>query len=348
VEILGDVSLEIKDTNSNHWHFEDYSVGGDDIVLTAGFRPLSNAYTRQDIAQRRILASFNNWAPCEYCQNPVIDSLDAVEAEAKFDYVLTICPYTAKWRNENSIKPRHIYSFYPYAEKIIPASTEKFFDVIYHGGIHGKEHMNALKIMKEFNYRYCSLSYGINKLTQLALSDATDVDLPFQKKIALISQTKISITFNQIHVSLAHLRKILGYRRKMPHASDFFNGLKISGFFHNHPWIGVLPQFKTRVHEAAISKTINLVKRDRWNVIEDYYVPGKEFMYFDNDEDLQSKIFYILKNWNSSEIGDMVERAFQKSKRYTTENFVRKYDKILRTNDPTGCNLFFEEEFWCD
>jgi hypothetical protein len=83
---------------------------------------------------------------------------------------------------------------------------------------------------------------------------------------------------------------------------------------------GVKPQFKTRVHEAAISKTLNLVYRDRWNVVEDYYEPDKEFIYFDSHLDLKNKIRDISNDWeNYSEI---VENAYQKSMKYTVENFI--------------------------
>lgn len=346
MEILSDVSLEIKDTNSNHWYFEDFNSRNDEIVLAVGFNPLSAKYKKEEVAGNRILAQFNNWAPCEYCQNPVIDSLDAVESDTKFDYILSICPYTAKWRNANVANPRHIYAFYPYSEKIIPMRAEKVYDVIYHGGIHGKEHISALRVMKEFNYRYCSLSYGINKMTQKSLSDATEIDLPFQKKINLIAKSKISIAFNEIHVSLAHLNRIKDYKRQMPVASQFFDDLNSIGILKNYPWIGVLPQFKTRIHEAAISRAINLVKRDAWNVIEDYYEPEKEFLYFENERDLRSKILFILQNWDKSKINDILDSAYVKAQRYTTRNFVSKYDKILKASHPVNSHLFSTKQFW--
>jgi spore maturation protein CgeB len=87
----------------------------------------------------------------------------------------------------------------------------------------------------------------------------------------------------------------------------------------------VKPQFKTRIHEAAISRTLNLVRKDEWNVIEDFYEPGKEFVYFENERDLDNKINDVLNNWGDYE--EIVSNAYDKSLLYTTERFVEKIDK---------------------
>ena len=88
-----------------------------------------------------------------------------------------------------------------------------------------------------------------------------------------------------------------------------------------------MPQFKTRIHEAAISRTLNLVRRDNWNVIEDFYEPDGEFIYFDNEEHLSEKIQYILSNWNDYQ--KVIDNAFQKSLKYTTNQFVSKIQKDI-------------------
>ena len=83
-----------------------------------------------------------------------------------------------------------------------------------------------------------------------------------------------------------------------------------------------MPQFKTRMHEAAFSRTLNLVMRDSWNIAEQYYEPETEFIYFDNAQDLERKINDIINNW--SDYNDMIGRAYTKSLQYTTENFINK------------------------
>lgn len=346
MKILKNISLEITDTNSYHWEFEKFSREDDNILLTVGYKPLSSDFLKPKKYSNFIFACFNNWAPCEYAQNPIIDNLNAIEAYEKFDYVLSICPYTVKWLNANSLNKKFIYSFYPYSKDIRPKNFEKQYDVIYHGGIHGKEHEDALKIMRKYNYRYCSLSYGINKLTKHYLKDATEIDLQFKDKIELVSKCKISICFNHINVSRKHLSNINLYRSKMKLDDDIFSELSLRGLLKYYPWIGHLPQFKTRIHEAAISKTINLVKWDKWNIIEDYYEKDKEFLYFTDKKDLNDKIKYILSNWDSYRIQDVIERAYKKSKRYTTENFLRKYSKIIQSKYPDQMKTFNHSGFW--
>ena len=79
----------------------------------------------------------------------------------------------------------------------------------------------------------------------------------------------------------------------------------------------ILPQFKSRMHEAAMARTLNLVYRDPWGISEDYYTPDEDFVYFDSMDELESKIDHILKNWKDYE--RMVESAYNKSLNYTTD-----------------------------
>jgi hypothetical protein len=346
MKILKDLSSEIVDTNSNHWNFESYE-DNDGNSLAVGINWLSQKqydFNRPYNSSRVVL--FNNWAPCEYAQRNISNGLDAIHMEDKFDFVLTICPYTAKWRNLNSSDHKYIYSFYPYSIHLIPTAFEKKYDVIYHGGIHGKEHILALRVMRHYKYRYISLDYGINPLTRSYLRFATDINLPFTEKIQRIAETKISICFNLIHVSYRHYKNMMQYSSELTQDNEFFDSLKPINIFKNYPWIGVLPQFKTRIHEAAISRCINLVYNDGWNVIEDYYKSGKEFIYFSSEKDLHEKISYILSNWKTHEIQDIVESAYKKAMRYTSENFMRMYSNIISSGSPADSLTFEDDSFW--
>jgi len=345
MRLLKDLSVEIFDTNSNHWNFESYEKD-DQNILAVGYNWVSKDIDLKKNNENTRIALFNNWAPCEYAQRDIQKGIDAIHMEDKFDFILTICPYTAKWRNFNSSDKKYIYAFYPYSTHLIPAKLKKKYDVIYHGGIHGKEHLMAMRVMMDFNYRYISLDYGINSLTRRYLRYATDINLPFRDKIERIAETKISICFNLIHVSYKHFMNINTYRSILKENSNFFDGLKLKGILKNYPWIGVLPQFKTRIHEAAISRCINLVYNDGWNVVEDYYEANKEFIYFNNEQDLREKIIHILNNWNSNEIQSIIESAYQKSMRYTSANFMHIYSDIIASDSPASALAFHKNEFW--
>lgn len=329
-----DLSLEILDTNSHHWNFENYE-NDDGNMLVLGINSLfkkNSDFIKKKLDSKIVL--FNNWAPCEYSQRNLKKGINALVNEEKFDYILTICPYTAEWRNLNSENKKYIYAFYPFSTDIIPKANEKQYDVIYHGGIHGKEHIMAMNVILKKNYRYTTLDYGINQLTRNYLKYATDINLPFNKKIELVAKSKISICFNLIHVSLKHFWNINKYRSSLRRGGEFFNNLSSFGIIKNYPWIGILPQFKTRIHEAAISNCINLVYRDPWNIIEDYYEPDKEFIYFSNENELRLKIDHIVKNWNSTEIQDIANAAYKKSMKFTSKNFMDTYSKVVRLDNP--------------
>ena len=346
MKILKDLTVEIPDTNSYHWNFEPFECD-DGNVLVVGYKSLSQ---RDYDSCRRYghsrIVLFNNWAPCEYAQKDLKNGVDAIHAEDKFDYVLTICPFTAAWRNLNADIKRHVYAFYPYSAEIVPPVMKKKYDAIYHGGIHGKEHVMAMRAIMDTNYRYLSLDYGINPLTRRYLRYATDTNLSFKKKIERIAECKISVCFNLIHVSYKHYRNMMAYRSILSKGVELFETLKPLHLLQNYPWVGVLPQFKTRVHEAAISRCINLIYRDPWNVVEDYYEPDKEFIYFDNEADLREKMNYIIENWDGDHVQSMVESAFHKAARYTSENFMKIYSRIILEDSPTRLLDFLQDQFW--
>jgi spore maturation protein CgeB len=88
----------------------------------------------------------------------------------------------------------------------------------------------------------------------------------------------------------------------------------------------VVPQLKSRVFEAAFSRSLILCKRDQFNVIEKYFEPNKEFIYYEND--LEDKIKEVLSNYQDYE--QIIENAFQRAeKNYTTKAFVNNYLKKI-------------------
>ena len=147
-------------------------------------------------------------------------------------------------------------------------------------------------------------------MTQQCLPFATNTNLNFQEKINLVAETKISVCYNIVHVAPQHIPAIKSYSQW--ESNEAFKEVEKRN---------VMPQFKTRAHEAAISRTLNLVQRDPWNIIERYYEPEKEFIYFNNETDLRNKIKDITNNW--SDYQTIIENAYEKALNYTTENFVQ-------------------------
>ena len=76
----------------------------------------------------------------------------------------------------------------------------------------------------------------------------------------MVAETKISVCYNIVHVAPQHIPAIKSYSQW--ESNEAFKEVEKRN---------VMPQFKTRAHEAAISRTLNLVQRDPWNIIERYY-----------------------------------------------------------------------------
>lgn len=309
--IMRNTTAEVPDTNAQHFLFEEYSDdNGEDIAFAYGYNSSSDFLVRARSQNAKRKVFFNNWSPTEFAQSSDHFGKTPISYDDFFDEIYSICPYSNKWLNSMGFKKKYRDIFYPYNERLIPnASFEKKYDVIYHGGIHGQEHLDCLEVMSKFNYRYCSMTHSINPLTQNCLRYATNTDLSFKDKINLVSQCKISVCYNFVHIREEHIPNIKSWER-------WFDN---EAFSELNKW-NIMPQFKTRMHEAAISKTINLIQRDRWNIAERYYIPDEEFVYFEDKEDLQQKIKDIVNRWD--DYIPIVEKAYQRSLSYTTKNFL--------------------------
>ena len=308
--ILEDLTAEVPDTNAYHFNLKKFSNNSDKVVLMYGYNSSNNSLLETKFKDYKKIF-FNNWAPCEYAQEKDHNNKSPLEYDDKFDIIYSICPYTVKWLNELGLNRKYEYIFYPFCDTLIPERQEKKYDVIYHGGIHGEQHVDCLNIMKMFNYRYCTMTHHINAMTQQFLPYATNVNLLFKDKINLVAQSKISVCYNIAHAHKDQIPRI----KKQPDydKNEAFSHLDSKGIF---------PQFKTRMHEAAISRTLNLVQKDEWNVAEMYYKPDEEFIYFTDKIDLYNKIRDITYDWEN--YSSIVDRAYEKSLSYTTEKFVEK------------------------
>ena len=90
----------------------------------------------------------------------------------------------------------------------------------------------------------------------------------------------------------------------------------------------MVPQLKTRAFEAALCHSLILCLRDPFNIIERFFEPDKEFVYYEPGK-LEEKIREILANYDSYK--PMIERAHKKfMAEYTTKRFVEKFLKDMK------------------
>jgi len=318
--ILEDISAEVPDTNAYHWGLKGLSEDDGKNVLMYGYNSSANKDFHRQVSNYEKKIFFNNWAPCEFAQPSDHNNKTATDYDHQFDIIYSICPFSNSWLNSLGLGREYKDIFYPYSCNIIPEPEEKIYDVIYHGGIHGKEHIDCLESMSKHNYQYLTMTHNINQTTANYLWFSTQRDLQFKQKITEVAKSKVSICYNVVHALPQHIPVI----QAQPNwkENQAFSELETS----------LMPQFKTRMHEAAISRTLNLVYKDSWQVANSYYTPGEDFIYFESKKDLSNKLRDITNDWDN--YSPMVESAFIKSQEYTTDKFVEKIKSEVIGENP--------------
>ena len=83
-----------------------------------------------------------------------------------------------------------------------------------------------------------------------------------------------------------------------------------------------MPQFKPRTIESMVCKAVCLVKKDPWNVIENWFEPDKHFLYWETYEELDSLIENIDSNYE--DYSDIINNAYEEVKKYEILNIFER------------------------
>lgn len=313
MKIHKDLSIEIEGTNTHYFDLADYESNDDSSALYYGYTFICNQAHQELLDKYEKNIYLNVVPPTEFC-GPY-----STNHEDRFDSIYSICPYTVNWLNKLKDTNKYKKIWYPFNSKYIPAATDKKYDVCYHGGIHGPKYNEMLDILSKFNYRYMSMTHGINHMTQSSLSRATDLNLSNNQKMQRISECKISVCYNNFPV------RNEGDLQNIKNQPNWYENEAFSHAASD----GILPQLKSRFIEACFAKTLNLVERDPWNVIEDWYEPNKHFIYFDSNQDLEFKIKEIIDcpHW-SDRYQPIIDAAYEHSiNNYTCEHLIKHIQK---------------------
>ena len=311
MKVYKDLRIEIPGTNAHYFNLDEYSEENENLALYYGYNYLEKGVPQELLDSHNCNIYLNVTMPTEFV------GINPIGRDSKFDKVYGICPYTNKWLNDMENSNRYETISYPFNKNDIPGDTKKKYDVIYHGGLHSQIYIDMLDIMQRFNYRYLSQSFGINSETAFNLYRATNINLSNAHKLKKIAESKISICFNTVSIIVNnHYRNI----KSLPNWKTF-------EIFKHLDDLSIIPQYKSRCNEAAFCKTLNLVKRDPWNIIEEFY-DTDEFVYFDSMDELESKIHEILNNYDA--YIPIIEKAYIRSLNYTTEKL---YNKIKKENE---------------
>lgn len=235
--------------------------------------------------------------PCTFYGPTNKLGLDPIHQQTIFDEVYTICPYSAQWLNNLNIGTKFVAMPYPHNLAYnMPQPATKEYDVAYCGLVHSDEIASYIDAIKDTKYFFSTIKpYNrVNKVNHLA----THENIPNVEKWNLLAKSKTAIIQNNLYLQ--------------PGQADHIKALprwKENEAF-SHVEEGLLPQIKSRTVESALCKSLMLVKRDLWNVIEEWFVDGEDFIYFDDTSDLRDKIFEINKNWEKYKI--FVDNAYNK------------------------------------
>ncbi|PIT96812.1 hypothetical protein COT82_01055 [Candidatus Campbellbacteria bacterium CG10_big_fil_rev_8_21_14_0_10_35_52] len=261
------------------------------------------------------------------------------EYDSYFYKIFTCCPYTAEWLNKQRDANRREVVYIPINEEKIPPKAEKKYDIIYVGNINSRELAKNIKTISKFNYRLIARSHNIGILSLLKYKIfksykknkyITDHEVSYKEKMHLLSESKIALVHGLLWCNGKTLRAAWNTPGIEEHGAftlipkkTWYNYLL--SFVSNKEHL--VPQLKTRFAEAATSRALMLCRKDPFNIIERYYVPDKEFVYYE-EEKLEEKINEILANWGKYEL--IVENAYNRTiKEYTTQAFFEKYLKNL-------------------
>jgi len=286
--------------------FTNQSNGHDDPVYHLGFERYENIYSDFYLMLGNVYDPINSG---KYDDKPkVVLSLEEpnfctvghhVDTFNKVNKVLTICPYTAK-----TIENRK-FVFFPFNDELIPEKQEKIYDVIYTGSIQSNAVSQMINVMMDYNYVFVNFN-GDPRSNHPKVS--------YKDKLNLYAKSKVTVCHNLLWPNSFDF----------PRYRAFLNADKNEAFTHLDK--GIMPQIKSRVFEAAFSRSIILCAKDPWNVIEYFFEPNKDFIYYDDMNDLREKLNDITKNY--SNYTHMVDNAYTKAiNNYTTHHFVEEYLK---------------------
>jgi hypothetical protein len=284
--IAHDKQGEYPDVINSFYELNRHEDGKEDCVIFQGYDTSRNEILKnkyKDIEKRIYL---NLEAPCAFASTST-----CLQEQNYFTHVYTLCPYTCKFMNKHQSKTKFIPIPFPFRGTYFENLNldDKPLDVIYMGTMMCQEHSDIVESMKRYKYNFASL-YSTGNPTMLSVSS--------QEKWKVLSQTKVSIAINMCPLDENHKN----YIRSNEHWD------KIDAF--NNMECGYMPQFKPRVIEAMCAKTLNLVKRDPWNVIEHWFEEGKHFIYWDTIEDLQEKLQDVIENYENYKL--IVEQAHER------------------------------------
>ena len=319
---------EYGDCIVKHFGLDRYDDGDEDTVLFWGWQALLDKDLKEKYKNATHRFAFNTSAPCDLLGNdPNYEGDNTIINQEYFTEIFNICPFMSHWLQNNS-STKHTPVCFPFPankfQKYKDLDIEnKKYDVMYYGQLHHASYHYLLDAISQFNYRFSTISdYGMiirrpdGTIFKDAADKVTNRSLSSEEKWDLLSESKISVGFNLLFVGADHLNTFNSFKNIETYpAYDYINEKKI------------MPQMKTRMVEAAAAKTLMLLFRDPFRVVEKWFEPDKHFIYWDNYDDLAEKINDITTNYEK--YWHIVENAHAHVQQYSIEKFMEDLNARL-------------------
>lgn len=237
----------------------------------------------------------------------LLDWFNHLSYDGYFHKVFSICPYTCDWLNKKYKRQHRTHTFIPLNGNIFPPERPKIYDVVYAGHVFPGEITRMIDAMRRFNYRLVSNSQD-PRVTDHGVSNA--------QKLEIMARSRITLVHNLLFLTDFHLKNI-----------EAIGDIGHNQAFRLARQQKIVPQIKGRTFEAAFCKSLILCRRDPFNVIERYFTPGEEFIYYD-EGGLADTIADVLANYDR--YLPIVERAYRRAVgEYTTRRFFEKFLRDL-------------------
>lgn len=310
MKIVHDFSEECFDGVNTYLDLEEFGDNSEEIVLFYGIACTNNKELQEQYKHYKKRIILDLWSPCQLYSNDRIGQ-NYFEQCSYFTDVFCICPCTVEWANRQTNSDKWKFIFYPWQPKLKPVNFDKKYDVCFVGGIHSQEHKDAIDLISsKFNYRFIS---------QMDLPQVTDFNVSTQEKLNIIAQSKITLCFNLLYLTENQCHFALNNYDLQ--TNEAFGDLRKIG--HGNFSRYTIPQFKSRMHEAAIGQSLILCKNDPWNISGAFYAPT-ELIYY-NENFLELTINDILKQYDNLSL--MIKNAEIRAETYTTKKLIEYITK---------------------
>jgi len=240
------------------------------------------------------------------------DSRKIVEQrEQAFDKIFSINPDIVESRNKFLGEEKWEYTWFPVNEEDIADDFTKEYD-IFGCWLWGPNPL-LYDVLKPITEKYKDSYCGVHATSDKAPNTG---DPDYFEKLKLNAKSRITLGYNCQYI-MTRYQQSAEDLKKLGIVNYYLDTIFKRASYSHH---------KSRNIDGFLSKSVVLIYKDGDNIIEDFWTPDKHFIYYENYNDLDEKIIYILSHYDEFE--DMINESFEFTKKnYTTKAW---YDRFIR------------------